>query len=35
VRLRQGVLVAEDLEGTLAELRDAFGIEPGFRATRA
>lgn len=31
MRLRQGVLVAEDLEGTLAELRQAFGIEPGYR----
>ncbi len=31
MRLRQGVLVAEDLEGTLAELGEAFGIEPGYR----
>jgi hypothetical protein len=31
VRLRQGVLVAEDLEATLADLHEAFGIEPAFR----
>lgn len=31
MRLRQGVLVAEDLEGTLAQLDEAFGIEPAFR----
>lgn len=31
MRLRQAVLVAEDLEGTLAELGQAFGIEAGYR----
>jgi len=31
VRLRQGVLVAEDLEGTLVALGEALGIEPAYR----